>query len=76
MCIRDRGYGMTECSPVISTNLSWDIRKNSEMCIRDRSKAVAYYKEKAGRGAMSEAVRKYAMEYAKEYAKELSLIHI
>ena len=34
------------------------------------SKAVAYYKEKEGRGAMSEAVRKYAMEYAKEYAKE------
>ena len=35
------------------------------------SKAVAYYKEKEGRGAMSEAVRQYAMEYAKEYAKEL-----
>ena len=34
------------------------------------SKAVAYYKEKEGRGAMSEAVRQYAMEYAKEYAKE------
>ena len=32
------------------------------------SKAVAYYKEKEGRGAMSEAVRQYAMEYAKEYA--------
>lgn len=31
---------------------------------------MAYYKEKEGRGAMSEAVRKYAMEYAKEYAKE------
>ena len=24
-----RGYGMTECSPVISTNLSWDNRKGS-----------------------------------------------
>lgn len=34
------------------------------------SKAVAYYKEKEGRDAMSEAVRQYAMEYAKEYAKE------
>ena len=34
------------------------------------SKAVAYYKEKEGRGAMSEAVRQYAMEYAKEHAKE------
>ena len=34
------------------------------------SKAVAYYKEKEGRGAMSEAVRKYAMEYAKEYGEE------
>ena len=34
------------------------------------SKAVAYYKEKEGLGAMSEAVRKYAMEYAKEYGEE------
>lgn len=24
-----QGYGMTECSPVISTNLSWDIRKDT-----------------------------------------------
>lgn len=24
-----QGYGMTECSPVISTNLSWKIKKNS-----------------------------------------------
>lgn len=24
-----QGYGMTECSPVISTNLSWNIKKNS-----------------------------------------------
>ena len=31
---------------------------------------MAYYKEKEGRGAMSEAVRKYAMEYAKEYGEE------
>ena len=37
------------------------------------SKAVAYYKEKEGRGAMSEAVRQYAMEYAKEYAKEYAV---
>lgn len=34
------------------------------------SNAVAYYKEKEGRGVMSDAVRKYAMQYAKEYAKE------
>ena len=34
------------------------------------SKAVAYYKEKEGRGAMSEAVRKYAMEYAKRVCKK------
>ena len=38
--------------------------------IKRMSKAVAYYKEKEGRGAMSEAVRKYAMEYAKEYGEE------
>ena len=24
-----QGYGMTECSPVISTTLSWNIRKGS-----------------------------------------------
>lgn len=24
-----QGYGMTECSPVISTNLSWDLRKDT-----------------------------------------------
>ena len=38
--------------------------------IKRMSKAVAYYKEKEGRGAMSEAVRKYAMEYAKAYGEE------
>ena len=38
--------------------------------IKSMSKAVVYYKEKEGRGAMSEAVRKYAMEYAKEYGEE------
>ena len=38
------------------------------------SKAVAYYKEKEGRGAMSEAVRQYAMENAKDYAKEYSCV--
>ncbi len=38
--------------------------------IKILSKAVAYYKEKEGRGAMSEAVRQYAMEYAKEYGEE------
>lgn len=34
------------------------------------SNAVAYYKEKEGRGVMSDAVRKYAMQYAKEYGEE------
>ena len=37
---------------------------------------MAYYKEKEGRGAMSEAVRKYAMEYAKEYAVKEKMISV
>ena len=69
MCIRDRfnrygitilqGYGMTECSPVISTTVSWNIRKESvgqllpnceaktvdeELWVRGSSVMLGYYK--------------------------------
>lgn len=54
-----QGYGMTECSPVISTMVSWDIRKNSvgkllpnceaktvdnELWVRGSSVMSGYYK--------------------------------
>lgn len=54
-----QGYGMTECSPVISTTVSWDIRKESvgrllpncearivdhEIWVRGSSVMLGYYK--------------------------------
>lgn len=54
-----QGYGMTECSPVISTTVSWDIRKDSvgqlmpnceaktvdeELWVRGSSVMMGYYK--------------------------------
>ena len=46
-----QGYGMTECAPVISTNVSWDIRKNSVGRLMPNCEAKVVDKELWVRGS-------------------------
>lgn len=46
-----QGYGMTECSPVISTNLSWKIKRDSVGCLMPNCEAKVVDEELWVRGS-------------------------